>query len=188
MRKTIRAGVAMCLFAMATAAMATTPERYLHVRVEDQSKGESVSVNLPLSMAEKILPTVNHGNLHQGRVTMTHGEIEGVDLHAILDALRSAADGEFVTVKQTDQDVRVAKSNGNLVVHVRDSQKEGEKVDITVPLKVVDALFSTAKQDELDILAAIRALGEAGETILVTVEDATEHVRIWVDSRADQGK
>ncbi len=33
-------------------------ERYLHVKVEDSSKGESVNVNLPLSMAEKILPTV----------------------------------------------------------------------------------------------------------------------------------
>jgi hypothetical protein len=188
MRKAIGTSVVLCLLAMAAIAVAATPERYLHVRVEDQSKSESVSVNLPLSMAEKILPTVNHGNLHQGRVTVTHGDIEGVDLRTILDALQTTADGEFVTVKQTDQDVRVAKSNGNLVVHVRDTQKEGQKVDITVPLKVVDALFSTAKQDELDILAAIRALGEAGETVLVTVEDETEHVRIWVDSRADQGK
>jgi len=188
MRKMTQAALVACLAVMATAAMAGPPERYLHVRVEDAANGESVNVNLPLSMAEKILPTVNHGNMHEGRVTISHGDMEGIDLRSILDAIRTAADSEFVTVKNHDQEVRVAKSNGNLVVHVRDSQKDGQKVDITVPMKVVDALFSTAKQDELDIVAAIRALGDAGEILLVTVEDATQHVRIWVDSSSGQEK
>jgi len=169
---------------MAASAMAATSERYLHVRVEDSAKGESVNVNVPLSMAEKILPAVNHGNLHQGKVTISTSEMNGIDVRAILDAIRTAPDNEFVTVKQKDQDVRVAKSNGNLVVHVRDSSKEGQKVDVTVPMKVVDALFSTAKQDELDVAAALHALSDAGDTLLVTVQDATEHVRIWVDSRS----
>ena len=57
--------------------------------------------------------------------------------------------------------MRVAKSNGNLIIHVRDSGEEsgkgGQKVDVTVPMKVVDALFSTAKQNELDVAAAIQA-------------------------------
>jgi len=167
----------------ATSAMAGAPERYLHVRVEDSAKGESVNVNVPLSMAEKVLPAVNHGNLHQGKVTISTSEMNGIDVRAILDAIRTAPDNEFVTVKEKDQDVRVAKSNGNLVVHVTDSSKKGEKVDVTVPLKVVDALFSSAKQDELDVAAALRALSDAGDTLLVTVQDATEHVRIWVDSR-----
>jgi hypothetical protein len=167
----------------AKSAMAGAPERYLHVRVEDSANGESVNVNVPLSMAEKILPAVNHGNLHQGKVTISTAQMNGVDVRAILDAIRTAPDNEFVTVKEKDQDVRVAKSNGNIVVHVRDNSKAGEKVDITVPMKVVDALFSTAKQDELDIAAALRALSDAGDTLLVTVQDATQHVRIWVDSR-----
>jgi hypothetical protein len=29
-------------------------------------------------------------------------------------------------------------------------------------------------------------LGDAGDAVLVTVEDATEHVRIWVDSKGSQ--
>jgi hypothetical protein len=86
-------------------------------------------------------------------------------------------------VKEKDEDVRVAKSNGNLVVHVRDGKKGGQKVDITVPMKVVDALLSNAKDNELDVSAAIRALSDAGDALLITVEDATEHVRIWVDSK-----
>jgi hypothetical protein len=172
---------------LATAAFAAPNDRYLHIRVEDSARGESVNVNLPLSMAEKVLPAINHGNLHQGRVTISHADMDGIDIPALLDAIRTAPDNEFVSVKQNDQDVRVAKMNGNLVVHLLDhgkDSKDAHRVEITVPVKVVDALFSTAKKDELDVAAAIRALSEAGDTLLVTVHDATQHVRIWVDSRA----
>jgi hypothetical protein len=181
-----------CLLAAAllaaTAAMAAPGDRYLHVKVDDADKGESVNINLPLSIAEKILPTVNKGHLHGGTVSISDADIEGVDIKAILDAIRTAPDNEFITVKEKDQDVRVAKSNGNLLIHVRDNSdgkdKRGQKVEITVPMKVVDALFSTAKQNELDISAAIRALDGAGEMLLVSVEDASQHVKIWVDSRS----
>lgn len=107
-------------------------------------------------------------------------------LRAILDALRTAPDNEFVTVKEHGQDVRVAKSNGNLVVHVREAGAGGHNVHITVPMKVVDALFSTAKKDELDVAAALRALADAGDTLLVSIQDATQQVRIWLDARGSQ--
>jgi hypothetical protein len=32
--------------------------------------------------------------------------------------------------------------------------------------------------------AAIRALDEAGETVLVTVQDAEQNVKIWIDSKS----
>jgi hypothetical protein len=190
--KRFQAIAVFCLLAAAllsaSAAMAAPGDRYLHVKVDDAEKGESVNVNLPLTIAEKILPTVNKGRLHAGTVSISDADIEGVDIRAILDAIRTAPDNEFVTVKEKDQDVRVAKSKGNLLIHVRDDSdgkgKRGQKVEITVPMKVVDALFSTANKNELDIAAAIRALDGAGETLLVTVEDASQHVKIWVDSRS----
>lgn len=172
--------------AIGTVAIAAPKDHYLHIKVDDPAKGESVNVNVPLSMAEKILPTVNRGNLHQGRVTISNEDMDGMDLRAMLDAIRTAPDNEFVTVKQHGQDVRVAKLNGNLVVHVREAGEGGHNVDITVPMKVVDALFSTAKKDELDVAAALRALADAGDTLLVSVQDATQHVRIWVDSHSSQ--
>lgn len=187
MRKGIRAIGVCCLLAVTAATLATpvfagTTERYLHIKVDDSAKGESVNVNFPLSMAEKILPTVNKGNLHNGHVTIGHADMNGVDVRALLDALRTTPDNEFVTVKEKDQNVRIAKSNGNLIIHVTDTGKDGQKVDITVPIKVVDALFSNVKDDELDVAAAIRVLSDAGDAVLITVQDATEHVRIWVDS------
>jgi hypothetical protein len=190
MRKAMRTIGVCCVLALTmgnlvvTAMAAPATERYLHVKVDDATKGESVNVNLPLSMAAAILPTVNKGNLHNGHVTIGEADFNGVDVRALLDAIRTAPDNEFVTVKEKDQDVRVAKSNGNLIVHVLDKGKDGQKVDVTIPMKVVDALFSTAKDNELDVAAAIRALSDAGDAVLVTVQDATEHVRIWIDSHS----
>jgi hypothetical protein len=191
MRKGIRAIGVACLLALTMANLVVTAkaapapaERYLHVKVDDASKGESVNVNVPLSMAQAILPTINKGTLHNGHVTIGETDFNGVDVRALLDAIRNAPDNEFVTVKQKDQDVRVAKLNGNLIVHVLDKSKDGQKVDVTIPMKVVEALIATTKDNELDVAAAIRALSDAGDAVLVTVQDATEHVRIWVDSHS----
>jgi len=100
--------------------------------------------------------------------------------------VRTAPDNEFVTVKEKDSDVRVAKADGNIIVHVIDKRNNDQKVDVTVPIKIVDALFSTAKNDELDIAAALRALSDAGDILLVTVHDSSQNVRVWVDSRNTQ--
>ena len=173
----------MILAARATAAPA---EKYLHVNVVDSAKGENVNVNVPLSMAEKILPAIHDRDLHDGKVSIRHTDMKGVDIRAVLDAVRTAPDNEFVTVKDKDSDVRVAKANGNLVVHAIDKKNREQKVDVTVPLKVVDALCANAANDELDIAAAVRALRDAGDVLLVTVHDSTQSVRIWVDSRNTQ--
>jgi hypothetical protein len=202
MRKATQLAGAVCLLVASVTGMAASawaapaPERYLHVKVEDAKEGESVNVNLPLSIAEKILPTVNKGKLHDGHVTIGSADLDGIDVKGLLDAIRTAPDNEFVTVKQKDQDVRIAKSNGNLIVHVRcidhdkqngkqtDKQNDRQNVDVTIPLKVVDALFSTAKDNELNIVAALHELSDAGDALLVTVQDASQHVRVWVDSKS----
>jgi hypothetical protein len=54
-------------------------------------------------------------------------------------------------------------------------------VDIKIPFPVVEALLSGGK-DEINVLAALRALGNYQNIDLVTVNDADSTVRIWVDS------
>lgn len=191
MRKQFRVIPIFCLLAAglattAASAVAAPPERYLHVRVEDSAKGENVNVNVPLSMAETVLPAVNKGPLHDGRITVPSAKMNGIDIHAIINSVRTAPDGEFVTVKEKDQDVSVSKLNGNIVIRVRDSKKNGQSVDATIPMKVVNALVSGTQTDELDVAAALRALSDAGDTLLVTVQDATQHVRVWIDTRNTQ--
>lgn len=172
------------VFAAAVPAPAASGERYLHVRVQDAQKGESVNVNVPLSMAEKILPAINHEPLHNGTVTFHQAEMNGIDVRAILDAVRTAPDNEFVTVTQKNQNVRVAKANGNILIHVRNHDNKDQNVDITVPMTVIDALFSTAKQNELNVAAALHSLADQGSNLLVLVHEASQNVRIWVDSNA----
>ena len=177
----------------------TKADQWIHVRVESKdAKGEVVRVNVPIEMAEKVLPAINKDRLHNGKVRIDAAHMEDVDLRALLDAVRTSKDGEYVTVQSNENDVRVAKNNGYLYIHVTDksgaknsSGKDSnakstagkeEKVEIKVPMKVVDALFSAGK-DELDILAALRALSANGDTELVSVKDSENTVRVWIDSK-----
>ncbi len=100
-----------------------------------------------------------------------------------MDAVRTSKDGEFVTVQNKDSDVRVAKQSGYLFVHVFErTHPRKSQVEVKVPMKVVDALFSAGK-DELDLVAALHALSSQGDTELVSVKDEENTVRVWLDSK-----
>jgi translation elongation factor EF-1alpha len=174
-------------------------DQWIHVRVENkENTGETVRVNVPIEMAEKVLPAINKDNLHNGKVHIDSAHTEDVDLRALLDAIRTSKDGEYVSVQSKENDVRVAKSGGYLLIHVTDKSshqsaesktKDGKtaaahqsKVEIKVPMKVVDALFSAGK-DELDVVAALHALSANGDTELVSVKDSENTVRVWIDSK-----
>ena len=49
-------------------------------------------------------------------------------------------------------------------------------------MKVVDALLSAGK-DQLDVVAALRALSANGDMELVSVKDDDNTVRVWIDSK-----
>jgi hypothetical protein len=165
-------------------ATPSSHDRWLHVRVTNPGNDEeTVRVNVPLELAEKVLPTINGDRLHRGKVSINDVDCHGVDLHALVDAVRTSKDGEFVTVQDKNSDVRVAKQNGYLFVHVfeKNSPKKSQ-VEVKVPMKVVDALFSAGK-DELDLVAALHALSTQGDTELVSVKDEQNTVRVWLDSK-----
>jgi hypothetical protein len=174
-------GLSAILLCTAFALEAPTT-RYLHVRVSNPSTHELVRVNLPLTLAEKVIPAINHGQLREGKVQICNFKADNVNIHAILDALKTAPEGEFVTVQDTGNDVRVAKERGQLVVHVID-KKSSENVDVTIPWDVAQALISDTKENELNVEAAVRALENVGDTTLVRVSGRDENVRVWVDSR-----
>lgn len=160
-------------------------DRWLHVRVDNpDSKEETVRVNVPLELAEKVLPAINRDRLQSGKVKIDEIDCHGVDIHALLDAVRSSKDGEFVTVQNKDSEVRVAKQNNYFLVHVVDKNHASKKsrVEVKIPMKVVDALFS-GRKDELDLVAGLHALAAQGDTELVSVKDEENTVRVWLDSK-----
>jgi hypothetical protein len=188
----------------AAAQTSSSSEQWIHVRVESrEDKTETVRVNVPVEMAVKVLPAIKHKNLCDGKVHIDSAHLDDVDLHTMLDAVRTAKDGEYVTVQSKENDVRVAKSGGYLYIHATEKKhrekagKAGEgkesankmpaawepKVEVKVPMKVVDALLSAGK-DELDVVAALRALSANGNTELVNVKDEENTVRVWIDSKS----
>lgn len=176
------------LFASVVAAAATLPTtRYLHVRVSNPVTHELVRVNVPLSLAEKVIPAINHGQLRDGKICIGDFHADNVDVRAILDALKSAPEGEFVTVQDTNDNVRVAKERGQLVVHVIDKRGK-ENVDVTVPWDVAQALISNTDEHQLNVEAAIKALENVGDATLVRVSDRDESVHVWIDSKNTDGE
>ncbi len=194
MRKTLSALTILVWLASATAALAA--ERWVHVKVNETGEdGERVRVNIPLSLAEKVLPTISAHKLHNGKVRVDEHDFNNeVDLRALLEAVQTAQDNEYVTVDSKHENVRVAKSGGFMLVKVRETphpSKKGKEtgatpkvhtVDVKIPFTVVNALLSGDK-DEIDLVAGLRALGQYDNLELVTVNDEDSSVRIWIDTQ-----
>jgi hypothetical protein len=185
MRKTIGVMVSMLAFA----ALAMPADRWIHIRViEAGPDGDRVRVNIPLSLAEAILPTIKSDKLCDGKVKVEGNAFDQVDLHALLEGVRQAQDNQYVSVESKDQNVEVAKAGEFLLIKVHENCKGAGKtakatntVDIKVPFKVAHALLSGGK-DELNVLAAVQALDQYSNLELVSVKDENDNVRIWVDS------
>jgi hypothetical protein len=176
----------MLLFAAAilTTPLAFAADRYLHISVADD--GDTVRISVPLAFVEKLLPSVHVDRIRSGRISLRYGR-EGVRVRELLEAVRSSADGEFVTVENRHEQLRVAKSGGYLLIKARDGRRGrgAENVEIKMPMTVLEAMVKPGS-DDLDLLAAIRALSAHGDITLVTVEGDREKVKIWVDGKSRQ--
>ena len=156
-----------------------------------------MKINLPLTMLAKLagaidLEGIDNHTFRHGRIRIDDADIDHVDLRAMWNAVKEADDMEFVSIESTHENVTVAKDQGYLLVRVRsdrddddeeaddDDRRRGERVNVRVPMAVVDALLS-AGEKELDLQAALMALAESGEGELVVVEDGDSSVRIWID-------
>jgi hypothetical protein len=180
MKKLALAALTLLILTASPAPASELDGRWLHIRVEEHEGDEEfVSVNLPLSVVEAILPTIETDEFSHGKVFLDHDELDGIDLRTLLEAVRDTPDAEFVTVRSRDETVRVAKEKGFMVVLAEES--DGEKVRVRIPMAVVDAAIA-GSDNELDLLAALRVLADYAEGDLVLVESDDTTVRIWIDS------
>ena len=185
--RTVAASIAFAA-ALLAPAPALAADAWLHVRVEKTGDDpETVSINVPLELAAKVLGAVDDDHIRGGKIVLDAEDHADVDLAAMWQAVREAPDAEFVTVKSRSENVRVAKQKGFLVVLADESAGEGGKrstVRVKVPLAVADAMFGPAgAKGELDLIGALRQLQRSGQGELMTVEDGEETVRIWIDDR-----
>lgn len=169
----------------AGAFAAQTEKLWIHVHVKD-GKDSNVSINLPISMVEKMAGSIAADSKGESRLRFNDEDITVAELREMWNEVRKQPDATFITVDDTDSKVRIAKRGGYLIVRAREDRAGGrdEDVEMKIPATVVDALLS-APGERLDVAAAMRALARHGEGELVTVSGTGETVRIWVDESSE---
>jgi transcriptional regulator of met regulon len=181
-------GAALAAAMPVPAIGAGTEGRWLHVRVLDRSERvEKVRINLPLTMLETMASSMQAEHVKNGRVQMGDSGLTPDQLRAMWQSLRSSGDMEFVTIESDDETVRVARSGNYMLAKIegsRDGDGSRGKVDVKVPLKVVDALLD-APEGELNFKGALQMLADYDDGDLVTIHDGTSDVRVWIDDRSD---
>lgn len=169
------------------AGQALAAGQWIHVRVENQGEGESVKVNLPLALAESVLPLLEEHDvqrqIERSGIRVGHRRWSVGELREAWEKAKAEGDFEFLVVESRDENIHMSLEGNNLIIRgSEDGQKEFEAM---VPAKVVDALLS-GSGEELDFRAAVRALGDLGSRQFVLLEHEGSTVRIWIDQTAGQ--
>jgi hypothetical protein len=154
---------------------------WLHVKVEENDNTK-VTVNLPMSVIGKALPMLPTEHFDAGHMHLDEMEMSISDMRELWQEVQSTPDATFVTVEEDNEQVKVWKEGGYLMVSV--IEDGGENVEVRVPARVVDALLS-GDGEELNLVAAMEALVDEGEGQLVSVTGDNENVRVWVDRIAE---
>ena len=94
-KRGIIATVCMLMLSVTLAAS----DSWLHIRVEERGRGgENISVNIPLALVEALIPAIETEEFNRGRIHIGDADLDGIDLHEILLAVRDAPDADYVKV------------------------------------------------------------------------------------------
>lgn len=171
-------GVSALMVALAAPGQAA--DLWMHVQVHEGKYGDHVSVNLPVTAISTAVPIIHTQLDKNTHLRINSNELTVPQMRAIWKQLKASPDMNFVTVKEADQNVRITKSAGYVLIHVDSRDRDKDNVDLRMPIRVVDALLS-GTDDQIDVAAGLQALASAGEGDLLTVTSAKDHVRVWVD-------
>ena len=181
MKKTIRPFVAIALVTLLSLPLLAQQKKdpWLHVEVKESKEDpEIVKVNLPFSMVDVALKIAQDKKLNAGKFRLPSTELSVPDLKKLWTEFKKAGNADFVTVEKKTESVKISREDNYLLIKV--SEKNQQKVDLRVPVDVVDALLA-APGDELDIKAALMAMQQKGIGDILSVTDKDTKVRIWVD-------
>lgn len=153
--------------------------QWIHIHVEDAEKSEKVKINVPVSLLESMVPVIEQRGVRKGRIHIhDEGDLSVQELRNIWAEIRKQGDVEFISIENKDANIRVLKQGKYLLVQPEEDSRK--KVDIRIPLEVVDAMLSGEGED-LNLMAALRALKDSGIREIISIQDEEKYVRIWVD-------
>lgn len=181
MRKHNKVFGVLVVLGLTAPALLGSSKLWLHVHVEEGGqKPEKVKVNIPLALAESVAPLLQDTVAAGGKIRIPHKGLKVEDLRAVWQTLRAQGDAEYVTVESEGGQVRVF-TRGNYL-YILSDEKSKDKVSVQIPLQVVDAVFA-GEGDELDLLAAVRALQGSGVGDLVSIQSEDSTVKVWIDDK-----
>lgn len=187
----MKRGILVALFfigMLLAASSAAAAEKWIHVTVDDTSWGtkpQHVTVNVPFSLIETVVPLIPKDALRDARIDFDHGDVDAAEIRALIDEIRHAPDGDIAVIRDRDGIVRAERRGGSFVLQVEQHGRRDEHVEINVPMELVAAL---ATGDTLDLKALVSALARRGEGEIVLVHDRDSHVRIWIDENPDASR
>jgi len=163
------------------AVAAASDDRWIHVRVDDANgdKGR-VDIQVPIGMVQSLLPVLKGARAH-GSIHIDAQSLDLAEFREYWTAVKNAKDGEYVTVRDEDSNVRIAKRGGNFLLTVDDNGGRS-RVRMKVPLPFIDAVLAGGDSMDLDALSGALAKAPSGE--ILAVDDENSHVRIWIDGSA----
>ncbi|HVN77503.1 MAG TPA: hypothetical protein VMW38_00760 [Terriglobia bacterium] len=179
-RNLLLALIAALVLASVGIAQTQTRGPWMHLEVTEKGGDPgTIKVNLPVSMVDTALNMVKDKNLKEGHLKLDHTEISVVEMRQLWNELKNAGNAEFVSVEKKDETVRISREGSFVLIKVNNT-KNTEKVDIRMPISVVDALLS-GQENELNLKAALSSMkvGNAGD--ILTVNEPDTHVRLWID-------
>jgi hypothetical protein len=180
MKRKVLALVALAALLAAPTAYAGDETRWINVHVTENTSNTNVEVHLPLNLVLTVLRNVDVENFHGGQVDLNLDEDMDINFPEIIAAIKDAPDGKFVTVTSDEADVNVHKQGGTLFVTVNQKDDEMAKVEVKVPLELMDAL-SFGEENTLDVAALLQSLDRLPDGDLVTVTSNEANVRVWVE-------
>jgi hypothetical protein len=179
MKRNTLALVVVAALAFAPAAFGQDQDRWLNVHVTENESNTNVEVHLPMNLVLTVLRNVDVENFHGGRVDL---ELEDMEINwpEIMQAVKDAPDGKFVTVTSDEADVNVHKQAGTLYVTVNQKEDEMAQVEVTMPMAMVDAL-TLGEDKTIDVVALLKSFDELPNGELVKVTSNEANVRVWIE-------
>jgi len=181
LRKTVVLALAVMLLAAgaAIAGDTDTPTHWLNVKINATEDHADISVRVPMALVTTVLEAVKTDEIQGGKIRIDTHDAE-IDWPKLLEAIKDAPDGKFVTVDSDDANVQVEKLAGMLRIDIQEKSGEKEKVKVMVPAALLEAI-SIDDQDRLDIKNILAHLDSSMVGDLVRVEAPDASVRVWID-------
>lgn len=184
MRRLLTPAILSLALLLPAVSVADDAGLWLHIRVTEDDDAKVV-VNLPFTMIGKALPMIDiGGHVHDDSIHLNGHSFSYAEMRELWLEVREGPDMEFVTIEERGETVRIWKENGFLHVRARDERdRRRERVDVRMPVAVVDAFLSG--EFDFDFQAAVAALASGGAGELVAVEGDEESVRVWIDRQPE---